>query len=154
MPENLYFRQPATQTMLLETLFIWSKLNQDVGYRQGMHEILAPIVWTIERDAIDPLSASRTTTSTRQKAMLETFNATWVEHDSFIIFAAVMESLKSAFAATSTKAGGHKYSTSISSEPEIVARSKRVVGDLLAAADPQLASHIIELEIAPQLFVM
>ena len=154
MPENLYFRQPKTQTMLLDILFIWSKLNQGVGYRQGMHEILAPIVWAVERDAIDPLSASQTTTSTNRKATLETFNAAWIEHDSFVIFEAVMRSLKSAFAATTMKSRSHKYSTSISSEPEIVPRSRRIVGQKLAAVDPQLASHLAELDIAPQLFLM
>ena len=35
IPENLYFRQPSTQNALLDMLFVWSKLNPDVGYRQG-----------------------------------------------------------------------------------------------------------------------
>ena len=53
MPENLYFRQPDTQRMLVDILFIFCKLNPDVSYRQGMHELLAPILWVVERDAID-----------------------------------------------------------------------------------------------------
>lgn len=53
MPENLYFREPKTQAMLLDILFIFCKLNRDVGYRQGMHELLAPVLWVVERDAIN-----------------------------------------------------------------------------------------------------
>ena len=53
MPENIYFRQPTTQKMLLDILFIYCKLNPDVGYRQGMHELLAPILWVVERDTLD-----------------------------------------------------------------------------------------------------
>ena len=156
MPENLYFRQPTTQTMLLDILFIWSRLNSDVGYRQGMHEVLAPVVWAVERDAVDPLSISRSNLSEDEKVMLNVFSADDIEHDSFTIFASIMKQLKSAFAATSSKGEGkgHKYSTSMSSEPEIVARSRDIIHKQLAAVDPQLAAHLTELDIAPQIFLM
>lgn len=35
MPEEPYFRQSDAQQKLLDILFIFCKLNQDVGYRQG-----------------------------------------------------------------------------------------------------------------------
>lgn len=31
---------------MLNVLFIWSKCNEDVSYRQGMNELLSPIVLT------------------------------------------------------------------------------------------------------------
>src|ERR1700743_1319498 len=52
MPDNTYFRQPSTQKLLLDILFVWCCLNPTVGYRQGMHEVLAPIVWVVEIDAV------------------------------------------------------------------------------------------------------
>lgn len=36
MPEEPYFRRPDTQQKLLDILFIFCKLNPDIGYRQGM----------------------------------------------------------------------------------------------------------------------
>ena len=39
--------------MLLDILFVFCKLNPDISYRQGMHELLAPVLWVVERDAID-----------------------------------------------------------------------------------------------------
>lgn len=36
-----------------DVLFVFCKLNPDVGYRQGMHEILAPVLWVVETEAID-----------------------------------------------------------------------------------------------------
>jgi hypothetical protein len=36
---------------MLSILFIWAKLNPIFGYRQGMNEILAPIVFIFHRDS-------------------------------------------------------------------------------------------------------
>jgi TBC1 domain family protein 5 len=92
MPENPYFRQPETQRMLLDILFIFCKLNQDVGYRQGMHEIAAPVVWLVESEAIDVGVGSRTL---GEDATIKTiFDAEYIEHDAFAIFGQVMQSAK------------------------------------------------------------
>lgn len=92
MPETPYFRQPETQRMLLDVLFIFCKLNPDVGYRQGMHEIAAPILWAIEHDAIDMGEGSKTMGEDSSiKAM---FDADHIEHDTFAIFGQVMQSAK------------------------------------------------------------
>lgn len=78
MPENPYFRQPETQRMLLDILFIFCKLNGDVGYRQGMHEIAAPILWVVENDAIQIGESSRTM---GQDGLIKTFfDAEFIEH--------------------------------------------------------------------------
>ena len=53
MQDNYFFREPSTQKRLLDILFIYAKLNPDIGYRQGMHELLAPILWAIHQDAVD-----------------------------------------------------------------------------------------------------
>lgn len=55
MPEEPYFRETETQRIMLDVLFVFCKINQDVGYRQGMHELLAPILWAIKEDAINYL---------------------------------------------------------------------------------------------------
>lgn len=92
MPDNPYFRQPETQRILLDILFIFCKLNQDVGYRQGMHEIAAPIVWVVESEAIDVGVESRTL---GEDATIKTiFDADYIEHDAFAIFGQVMQSAK------------------------------------------------------------
>jgi len=45
--------------MMLRILFIWSKENAELGYKQGMHELLAPIIYTLvkERQALTPSSS-------------------------------------------------------------------------------------------------
>ena len=58
MPDESYFRQTHTQRMMLDILFVFCKINQDVGYRQGMHELLAPILWVVEHDSLDSVQGS------------------------------------------------------------------------------------------------
>ena len=44
------------RTAMLNILFCYAKENLDVGYRQGMHELLAPILFVLHaeiRDDID-----------------------------------------------------------------------------------------------------
>lgn len=50
-PENEFFHKPDIQKHMLHVLFVWAKLHPDYSYRQGMNEILAPIVLTVHRDA-------------------------------------------------------------------------------------------------------
>lgn len=92
MPENPYFRQPETQRMLLDILFVFCRLNPDVGYRQGMHEIVAPILWVVEREAID---VGRTSRALGEDGIIKAvFDAEHIEHDTFAIFGQAMQSAK------------------------------------------------------------
>ncbi len=46
--------------MLVDLLFCFSRENEELSYRQGMHEILAPIVFVLHaemRDLNDPTLA-------------------------------------------------------------------------------------------------
>eukprot|EP00928_Gymnodinium_smaydae_P011001 TRINITY_DN14124_c1_g1_i2.p1 TRINITY_DN14124_c1_g1~~TRINITY_DN14124_c1_g1_i2.p1 ORF type:complete len:809 (-),score=244.78 TRINITY_DN14124_c1_g1_i2:95-2521(-) len=45
------FRKPATNCMLVVMLFIYARLNPDVGYVQGMSEILAVVFYVLSREA-------------------------------------------------------------------------------------------------------
>ena len=40
-----FFLVKSTQTVLTNILFIWSKQNQEVSYRQGMNEIVAVLTY-------------------------------------------------------------------------------------------------------------
>lgn len=152
MPENLYFREPSTQTMLLDILFIFCKLNQDVGYRQGMHEILAPILWVLSRDAIDFEGQG----TSEDDLMRESLDPRYLEHDAFTLFGGIMQTVKSYYEVgnidqpTNTIPTG---STPQSTSP-IVQRSKRIHEEYLGKADPELAHHLTEIDVLPQIFLM
>ena len=153
MPENHYFRQPQTQNMLLDILFIWSKRNEDVSYRQGMHEILAPLLWVIERDAIDPESLVEIPSA--DKAVSQLFDCDYIAHDTYTLFGIIMQHHKQSFAISSAKpavaAGSRAFKDT---ESPMVMRSKNIMQVLLMHADPALSTHLESLDIVPQIFLM
>jgi TBC1 domain family protein 5 len=147
MPENTYFRQPETQNMMLDILFIYTKLNPDVGYRQGMHELLAFVLWVVERDSIQ--------TDESLLAMELILNFKYVEHDTFTLFTAIMRVAKSFYDPTGVVApAGTDATESKKAESAMVIRSKRIFAILLPQYDPELAAHLVNLEIVPQIFLM
>ncbi|KAF2101897.1 RabGAP/TBC [Rhizodiscina lignyota] len=156
MPENVYFRQPATQTMLLDVLFIFCKLNQDVGYRQGMHELLAPIVWVIERDALDSRQWKRPDIQDMQddRLLLDLLDQRFIEHDAFTLFGLVMQNAKSFYEPSSGLLKRNSTQSLTDSEAPILVRVKRIYNGYLTKIDPELSSHLTKLDIVPQVFLM
>jgi TBC1 domain family protein 5 len=156
MPEEPYFRQAKTQRMLLDILFIFCKMNQDVGYRQGMHELLAPILWVVENDALSIVDLQTEHLGVGEQ-VLDTLSASFLEHDAFTIFSLLMQSAKSFYelggpdrrASTTSGLSNNQSGTS-----PIVDRSKRIHEIYLASLDPELADHLTTIEVLPQIFLM
>ena len=158
MPDEPYFRKPETQRILLDILFIFCKINQDVGYRQGMHEVLAPILWVIEEDALDETNEDTQNSSDQDSVMRQMLDSTYIEHDAFTLLSLVMRSAKSFYELgepdrkSSTTSGGSNMPQH--GESPIVERSKRVHEVYLARLDPGLAEHFTNIEVLPQIFLM
>jgi TBC1 domain family protein 5 len=156
MPEEPYFRQAKTQRMLLDILFIFCKMNQDVGYRQGMHELLAPILWVVENDALSIVDMQIEHLGVDEQ-ILDTISARFLEHDAFTIFSLLMQPAKSFYelgepdrrASTTSGLGNNQSGIS-----PIVDRSKRIHEIYLACFDPELADHLKAIEVLPQIFLM
>ncbi|RVX69998.1 hypothetical protein B0A52_06169 [Exophiala mesophila] len=142
MQDNYFFREPDTQKKLLDILFIYAKLNPDIGYRQGMHELLAPILWIIQQDAVDLASFPNADTQTEgTNFMLEALNSKYVEHDTFSLFCAVMQTAKAFY-----EIGDNQDSS------PIITRSRRIHDEILAVIDPELATHLTVVGILPQIY--
>ena len=139
---------------MLDILFIFCKLNPDVGYRQGMHEVLAPILWVVERDAIENRSVQmERNIATPGELVQDMFDNRFIEHDTFTLFGLVMQNAKFYYVPAG---GGHNPSQPASSQNEspMLVRSKRIFEEYLPKADPSLASHLIKIDIVPQIFLM
>lgn len=157
MPDNLYFRQPSTQALLLDILFIFSKLNPDVGYRQGMHELLAPVVWVVERDALDDRNWKRTDMEDtgHDKLLFEVLDHRFIEHDAFTIFCLMMQNAKTFYEPGSDGFKGPPTSqSSATGEAPMLTRIDRIFNKLLPKFDPELSSHLNKLEVVPQVFLL
>ncbi len=159
MPDEPYFRRPETQRIMLDILFVFCKINQDVGYRQGMHEILAPILWVIETDAIlNTVEGNLPFDADADSLIRQTLDSTFIEHDAFTILSLMMRSAKSFYelGEPDQASGGPSTGTStpqLGPSP-IVERSRRIHEVYLARLDPELAKHLTKIEVLPQIFLM
>ncbi|KAK2737974.1 hypothetical protein FQN57_007328 [Myotisia sp. PD_48] len=152
LQENSFFQDPANKAKMLDILFIFVKLNPDLGYRQGMHELLAPVLWVVSGDSIDPSTlrneSKATLTEDHGILMLQTLDSAYVEHDSFSLFCAIMQTAKVFYEHSETKNGTVNQEVS-----SIVARSHYIHQVILRELDPQLADHLFAIEILPQIFL-
>jgi TBC1 domain family member 5 len=159
MPDEQYFRQSHTQRIMLDILFVFCKINQDVGYRQGMHELLAPILWVIEQDALDGAQSSDQSPGLESDSLLkQTLDPAYLEHDTFTLLSLIMRTAKSFYELgepemrSSTLLMGS--ATPQQGTSPIVERSERIHNVYLARVDPDLAKHLTNIEVLPQIFLM
>jgi len=150
MPENTFFREPRVQNSLLEVLFIYCKLNQDVSYRQGFHELAAAMYWVVACDAIAPSDGKA---EEGEENMVEALDARFIDHDAFSLFQCVMRSAKQWYELGEGEGVGGRRGGSIVNSP-IVVKSKYIHETLLMAADPELAERMKEMDVLPQVFLM
>ncbi|KAH9898895.1 RabGAP/TBC [Xylariomycetidae sp. FL2044] len=151
LPDEPFYHQPHIQTLILDVLFIYCKLNPDVGgYRQGMHELLAPVVYVVEQDAINPADAASDPSSDLR--MVEMLDASFVEHDSFALFSKVMDYAKSFYEV------GESFppttAAAYSGRSSIVEKSQYIHEVCLFKVDPELSTHLKNIEILPQVFLI
>ncbi|KAM3549987.1 hypothetical protein MY1884_008471 [Beauveria asiatica] len=150
LPDEANYHQESVQLLILDVLFIYCKLNPDRGgYRQGMHELLAPIVHVLEQDAVSRESLAEN--GLLDVAMLETLDAAYIEHDAYAIFSKLMERAQFFYEVKEVVSGTQSFQEASSA---IVERSKHVHQVLLHKIDPDLAAHLTNIEILPQIFLI
>ncbi|KAK3944667.1 TBC1 domain family member 5 [Diplogelasinospora grovesii] len=146
--EPLLYHEEHIQTMILDILFLWCKLNPDVGgYRQGMHELLAPIVYVVAQDAIEREAATQAAVD---PAMVEMLDSLFVEHDAYALFSHIMGRAKPFYEVGGTTAG----SAVPQEQSAIVEKSKYIHEVALMKIDQELANHLKDIEVLPQIFLI
>ena len=161
LPDEANYHEDYMQRMILDILFIYCKVNPSRGgYRQGMHEVLAPIVHVVEQDALDRASISASDAeSSVDELMLETIDRSFIEHDAFVLFSQLMEHAQSFYEVKDVPDSNSSADVpSPARFPEqssaIVERSRFIHEVCLQKVDPELAAHLTSIEILPQIFLM
>lgn len=149
LQDNHFFREPSTKTKMLDILFIYTKLNPDLGYRQGMHELLAPVLWVVERDAIEKKSLQNISDDQPcNDLMLQLLDETFIEHDAFTLFCTIMQVARVYYEPGEQRSGAGQVDVAA-----IVSRCQYIHQSLLLVADEGLAEHLYAIEILPQIFL-
>ncbi|PHH87016.1 hypothetical protein CDD83_9421 [Cordyceps sp. RAO-2017] len=157
LPDEVNYHQSHMQTMILDILFVYCKVNPERGgYRQGMHELLAPIAHVVELDAVDR-SVAGTYSSSLEESMLEVLDSSYIEHDAYIMFSRLMDHAHVFYQAQDASdpfmnslpdpARQEKQST-------IVERSRFIHEVCLCKVDDELACHLTNIEVLPQIFLI
>ncbi|RKP27688.1 rab-GTPase-TBC domain-containing protein, partial [Syncephalis pseudoplumigaleata] len=149
-PDNPYFRTPVTQERMTDILFVYCKIHSDVSYRQGMHELLAPVLMVVDHDALDPEACTDTEDPETAKYMAITLNKQFVEHDTFVLFSLIMATAKQWYEFTEEP---RRPSMANSSTP-ILRISHRIHHELLKTIDNELYEHLEQLAIEPQIYAI
>jgi TBC1 domain family protein 5 len=144
LPDEPFYHEERIQTMILDILFTYCKLNPTAGgYRQGMHELLAPIVFVVDQDAVDRSQVG----ADADPIMLEMLDSAYVEHDAYALFSKIMERAGSFYELSDSGVAG-------SDQSAIVEKSRHIHEVLLLKIDPELATHLSNIEVLPQIFLM
>ena len=83
-PDIAYFRDAEVQAELTNILYLYSDMHPDIGYRQGMHELLAPLYFAVDCDSISE-------DADLDPATKEFCARAWVAADAWLLFDAVMK---------------------------------------------------------------
>uniref|UniRef100_A0A4W5M568 TBC1 domain family member 5 n=1 Tax=Hucho hucho TaxID=62062 RepID=A0A4W5M568_9TELE len=159
-PEMRYFQDEDVRTKLTDILFCYARENEQLLYKQGMHELLAPIVFVLHCDHQAFQHASETAHPSEE--MLSLLNPMFHEHDAYAMFSQLMETAEPWFSSfeREVRRGKDEMLTSMpfarpqDSGPSvaIVTKVNRIQDQLVKKHDVELHMHVNRLEIAPQIY--
>jgi TBC1 domain family protein 5 len=87
-----YFEDAGIQEQMLNVLFVWSKIHPETSYRQGMHELLAPIIYQLREDKYTATGDEGA--HANGPLIAEIMDAQHVESDAFWLFSRLMEDME------------------------------------------------------------
>ncbi|XP_053603479.1 TBC1 domain family member 5 isoform X2 [Plodia interpunctella] len=147
-PDELYFREKDVQDIMVEVLFFWARSHSHVGYRQGMHEILAPVMFELY---LDRKFAPNNLSDTLKYVLQEEY----LEHDSYMLFNSVMKGLERFYTTgdvVPTSEGRMPTSNVVHNPNEVVRYLEKIKDEYLVPLDAELASHLNDCNISLELF--
>ena len=149
--EGEYFQEPHRARALLNVLFVWAEQHPGTaGYRQGMHEIAAPVLLALEAEnslwtfALSTKTAASTTHGP-DSAVLPYFSTEkYIESSLYWLFERIMQDLEYLY----------KPPTQTGELPGVVLFCTQVQEEMLRSLDPDLCSHLEDNYVQAQLYGM
>jgi TBC1 domain family protein 5 len=147
-----FFQAESTHAMMLDVLFIWSCENSDVSYRQGMHELLAVILYVLHREYLEDAEAERAAAEVAESPVrgmsavevINAFDSKYLVHDAYALFKNVMNQMKDFFAPAAPG----------DTQTEVVRKCHHIHHQLLRKYDLELYTYLERHQIEPQLYAL
>lgn len=169
-PDMEFFRQTEMQAILENVLFNFANENPHLSYKQGMHELLATLLYVLHTDSQNCLINYEGGYANETIATLLDFKC--LEHDVFHLFSALMkcietwyqndEILISSSSATTASVpsknnDNNGFNVNRSSNRQQVGsvlgnKLKMISETIVRSYDSELFNHLEALQIAPQIY--
>ncbi|XP_058458270.1 TBC1 domain family member 5-like [Malaya genurostris] len=162
-----FFRKSPVQEMMTNILFCYARKHPAMCYRQGMHEILAPLIFVIHSDQ-QALAHILELKPEIDPNLVEILNIQNLEEDSFAIFSKIMQRIASFYRITDlvpTATGYFPMTTPVSvaspekgsvrrnkPEIEVVEQLNYIKDKILIKEDLHLHNHLLKLDIPLAIF--
>ncbi|ODQ66467.1 RabGAP/TBC [Nadsonia fulvescens var. elongata DSM 6958] len=146
-PDMSFFRDSEVQIYLFRILYVYSKLNPDLSYRQGMHELAGPILYVVMKDALIPSTiekAINTQEFSVSRNISFLLDSNYVEHDAYLLFNTIMQVAHEWYA----------VATPQSSSVPIIDKAQYIQSHILRIADAKLERTLSLAAIEPQLWAI
>ncbi|TFK76497.1 RabGAP/TBC [Pluteus cervinus] len=157
-PDISFFRDAMVQQQLTNILFLYSVMNPVIGYRQGMHELLAPLYYVAHHDAMLVQQGL-----TSDSSLEELCSGDWVAADAWSLFVGLMRGV-SRWYEWQDKPGPSKFkphlnfnvpASAFEVKPyvaPVVETCNQIQNTHLRVTDPALWQHLQSSGIEPQLY--
>ncbi|XP_077993105.1 TBC1 domain family member 5-like isoform X2 [Glandiceps talaboti] len=170
-PEIEFFQTEDIRTMMVNILFCYAREHEELNYKQGMHELLAPLIFVLHCDHQAFLHATEIESllvigPKKRDIVKELLNPEYIEHDAYAIFSQLMETMEPLYrfgrcdGFLDQGIGKNKIlNTTPFATPDLFNPTSPVVNKLtkiqehvLKRFDYDLHLHLSRLEIAPQVY--
>lgn len=167
-PNVDFYRKEHIQEIMIDILFCYAREFPAICYRQGMHEIVAPLIFVLHCDHQNLGHIQEATEISLDSTLECVLNPFYLEEDSYHLFVRIMHSLELFYRIndmTISESGqlsnipvnpdSPKTSpTKKSSEIEVVHQLNIIRDKIFAKQDLHLHNHLLKLEIPLALFGM
>lgn len=166
-PEVQFFQSEEIQERMIDLLFILCKTRSTISYKQGMHELLAPLVFVLHCDHQAFLHASEVESLGNEELPVfwdiikEVMNPSYLEHDAYAMLSQIMETVEPWYVSKDPPQcrGKERMTTTPFARPQdlnpsnaIVSKLTRIQDYILKKFDVELHMHLDRLEIPPQIY--
>ncbi|XP_074652500.1 TBC1 domain family member 5-like isoform X5 [Tubulanus polymorphus] len=166
-PELEFFQSSSLRDRMVDLLFCYARQHCRLSYRQGMHELLAPLIFVLHCDHQAFLHACELETVDliehhERNVVKELLDPEYLEHDAYAMFCQVMDSVEPWYQAREITppsklqalAAAQPFARPQDMQPSnvIVNKLTRIQDYVLKKHDLELHMHMERLDIAPQIY--
>ncbi|XP_043653516.1 TBC1 domain family member 5 [Drosophila teissieri] len=156
-----FFRKPLVQNAMVNILFYYAREHPYMCYRQGMHEILAPIIFVVYSDHQSLLHFSELAKTDINPTLLDVLDPAYLEADTYSLFSRLMASVESYYRVSNlvSTPGGHieqrvesPGDNEAPTEAEVIGQLNFIRDKILAKQDQHLHHYLQKMEIPLHIF--